>query len=335
MTIYKEASEIDLLIKNAQKILIIQPDNPDGDSMGSALALEQILGDLGKVTEMICGAKIPDYLSYLSGWDRVSDFCSIDFDLSIVVDTSSTSLLYNITKHHGLNFMSSKPLIVIDHHSNTQNIEFATISLNIPSASATSEVIYELSKQLNWQVNKRAMDSITAAILSDTLGLTTVNVSSRTIYIIAELVDNGVSLSELENNRKKVNFKSPELVHYKGQLLERIEYLLDDRLALLTIPWSEIEHYSPLYNPSMLALEDMKLTTNTAIAIVLKIYPKGKLTAKIRSNIGWPIAGKLAEFFGGGGHDYASGFKITSGASIEKIKSDIIVKTSELINASI
>lgn len=334
MTQYKEASKIDALIKEASQILIIQPDNPDGDSLGSALALEQIISDLGKETELVCGTKIPSYLSYLPGWDRVFDAPGQKFDLAIVVDTSSLSLLENFIKHSTRAPLSSKPLIVIDHHATTENIEFATVNLNVPAAAA-AEVIYELAKQLRWKINLPAMDALVAAILSDTLGLSTDSVTAQTVFAVAEMVEAGVSLSALETARKETMHKSPELVHYKGQLLERIEYFLDDRLALLTIPWSEIERYSPLYNPSMLVIEDMRLTTKTAIAVVLKIYPEGKITGKIRSNFGWPVAGKLAEAFGGGGHDYASGFKIPSGANADELKQEIITKTLELIDATV
>ena len=107
----------------------------------------------------------------------------------------------------------------------------------------------------------------------------------------------------------------------------------NDRIALLTIPWQEIEYYSPMYNPSILALEDMRLTTNTAISIVLKVYPEGKVTGKIRSNFGKPIAAKLAESFSGGGHDYASGFKLTNNPDTEKLKKDIVSKSKELLDA--
>ena len=62
-------------IKNANKIIIIQAENPDGDSIGSSLALEEILGSMGKEIILYCPVDIPKYLHYIKGWDRiVSDF---------------------------------------------------------------------------------------------------------------------------------------------------------------------------------------------------------------------------------------------------------------------
>lgn len=326
---YKEAEEIKELVNKARKILIIQPDNPDGDSLGSSLALEEILGNLGKDVVMVCGMEIPVYLSYLAGWDRVIYDPPTHFDLSIVVDTSSLSLLENLTKQVKISALRSKPMIVVDHHSSPETIDFATIMLKEEAAS-TTQVIYELSKQLSWDIPQAAKIALTAGILSDTLGLTSSSTTARTVFILAELVSSGVSLSALENARRDFQRKSPELVHYKGQLLERIEYFNDNRLALLTIPWPEIERYSPQYNPSVLALEDMRLTTGTIVAVALKIYPDGKVTGKIRCNYGYPIAAKLAEAFGGGGHDYASGFKLQNNPNLEDLKNKLIVKSREL-----
>ncbi len=332
---HEKALKINDLVNNSKRIVIVQPDNPDGDSLGSSLALEQILGELGKDVYMVCGANIPSYLAYLPGWDRVDQEIPHNFDLSILVDTSSLSLIENLTKSKGVLALKSKPMVIIDHHSSEESIGFSTVLLKEDSAAATGQVIYELSKYLSWEIPQPGKNAIAAAILSDTLGLTTESTKSSTIYALAELVESGVSLSALENARRDYQRKSPELVHYKGQLLQRIEYFYDDRIALLIIPWQEIEHYSPMYNPAVLALDDMRLTTNTAVSVVVKIYPEGKVTGKIRSNHGRPIAAKLAESFGGGGHDYASGFKLTNNPNIEELKKTIINKAKELLDAPV
>jgi nanoRNase/pAp phosphatase (c-di-AMP/oligoRNAs hydrolase) len=126
--------------------------------------------------------------------------------------------------------------------------------------------------------------------------------------------------------------REPELIHYKGRLLQRVEFHDDNRIATLTIPWEENEKYSPLYNPPMLVLDDMRLGKGTDIAIAFKTYKDGKITAKIRANYGKGIADKLAEHFGGGGHKYASGFKLTSGRPFEEVKTSTIKKAGELLD---
>jgi len=84
--------KIQKFVQQAQKIVIVQADNPDADSLGSSLALEHILGDLGKDVYLYSGVDVPTYLRYLSGWDRVFSEFPSTFDLSIIVDASTYTL---------------------------------------------------------------------------------------------------------------------------------------------------------------------------------------------------------------------------------------------------
>lgn len=329
---YPEAEAIQELIQKAQKIVIIQADNPDGDSMGSALALEQILEDMGKHTYLYCGANIPAHLTYLEGSDRVFKDLPSKFDLSIIVDTSADSLLENIDKAGQKGWLRSKPCIVIDHHDVKSTIDYADVLCNYPGVS-TTEVIYELAQQLNWPLNVEAKNMIFTGLMSDSLGLTTDATTARSIHIVAELVEGGINIPALEEKRRDTIRKSPEIVAYKGQLLQRIEYFADNRVATVSIPWKEIEKYSPQYNPSILVLDDMRLTTGTAIAISFKLYSDGHITGKIRANYGFPIAADLAKHFGGGGHVYSSGFKTSlGGRPFNEVKSECIDYAVQLLD---
>ncbi len=331
MANYPEAEQIQTILQGAQRVLIIQADNPDGDSLGSALALEHIMGDMGKEPILYCGVAIPSYLSYLPGWDRVTNEFPRQFDVSIIVDTSADSLLENLNEAGHKSTLSGKPCIVIDHHAVELSIPYATVSCN-QEAVATGEVIYELARQLDWPLNLDAEKMIATAIMADSLGLTTEATSARSIHIIGELVEQGVRIAELEHARRMLMRKSPELVHYKGELLQRVEYAADNRIAIISIPWREIELYSPQYNPSMLVIEDMRMTIGTQVAIAFKVYKDGKITAKIRCNQDAPIAARLAEHFGGGGHAYASGFKIQQARPFNEVKSECTSYALQLLN---
>ena len=325
--------QLQQLIDAAQDIVILQADNPDGDSLASSLALEQILGDMGKTPHLYCGVDIVAHLKYLPGWDRVSNELPHKFDLAIIVDTSSLKLFEQLAKTNQLAVLKSKPVVVLDHHQEVQNsLDFARVYLNEP-AVATGELIYDLAQELNWPLNQEAKNMIAVSILSDSLGLMTDSTTPHSIRIIADLVEQGVNLPQLEDTRRQMMRKSPELVRYKGELLQRVEYGADGRLAIVTIPWKEIEQYSPEYNPSVLVLDDMRLTTDVAVALAFKLYANGRITAKIRANYGWPVAAQLAEHFGGGGHPYAAGFKVQDGRTYNEIHQAVIDKTSELLDA--
>lgn len=331
MADYPQVQKIKSIIDAANKIVIVQADNPDGDSVASSLALEHILGDMGKEIVLYCGVDLPGYLKYLPGSDRVVNSLPSSFDASIVVDTSSDILLEQLDKTRTKSWLASKPCIVIDHHATAPTISFATVMCNVAAVS-TGEVIYEIANQLKWEINQEAKKLIAISILSDSMGLTAEATTSRSVHIIAELVEGGISLAEIENARRETMRREPELIAYKGQLLQRVEFHDNNRIAMLSIPWEEIEKYSALYNPPMLVIDDMRLAKNTDIAICFKLYPGGKITAKIRANYGSGIAGQLAEHFGGGGHAYASGFKITDGRPLDELKAETIKITSELLD---
>ncbi len=330
MVEYPETTKIQEILDGAKSVVVVQADNPDTDSLASALALEHILEEQGKKVYLYCGVDLPSYLSYLPGADRVSTELPKNFDASIIVDTSSDGLLEKMSERGEKNWLAAKPSIVIDHHATPPTISFASVICN-HKAVATGEVIYEIARQQQWKLNKEAQELLTIAILADSLGLMSEATSARSIHIIAQMVENGVNLAELDNARRETMRRDPELIYYKGRLLERVEFYGDNRIATITIPWEEIEQYSPLYNPPMLIIDDMRLAQGTDIAIAFKVYKDGRVTAKIRCNYGKGIADKLAEHFGGGGHSYAAGFKITDGTPFEEIKSDTIAKALELL----
>jgi len=311
------------IVEDAQKIVVIQAENPDGDSLGSSLALEEILGDLGKEVIMYCPVNIPSYLGYAKGWDRVVDDFPRDFDLSIIVDTASATLLERAIVPENLALIKQHPSIVIDHHVTEGTIPFEHTALTDSTRVATGELIYAWAIDSGWKINAQAADNLAVSIMADSLGLITENTTSESIRTVAGLVDLGASLSAIDNRRREFMRKSPEILAYKGRLLERIEYSNDGALALVHIPWEEIAEFSHQYNPSMLVIDEMRLVNNVRVAIAVKTYPDGKITGKIRCNSGTKVAEQIAGYFGGGGHAYVAGFR-TYSDNYDDVKNDLI-----------
>jgi phosphoesterase RecJ-like protein len=193
---YPEAQAIQDILAGAQRIVILQADNPDGDSLGTALALEQILHEMGKEPLLYCGVDIPSYLTFMAGWDRVSKDLPKQFDAGIIVDTSASSLFEQLEKTRQTGWLAAKPVIVIDHHAVENTIHYAKVVCNHP-AVATGEMIYELALQLQWPLNTTAKEMLASSIMADSLGLTTEATSARTYHIMGVLVDGGVSIAAL------------------------------------------------------------------------------------------------------------------------------------------
>lgn len=291
-------------IKQHHKICIIQAENPDGDSLGSSGALEEILADHS--ISLYCPVQIPRYLHYLPVASRVSMNFDYSADAYIIVDTASEILLSKILKDPAAKHaLETKPVLVIDHHASSPDLHFDFTPV-ITQAPSTTTIIYQLTKTLS--INKEAATYIYAGLASDTLGLTSESTTKAEYLLTADLIDKGLDIPALEKSRHEYMKKSARILDYKADLIKRVEYHLDGRLATVHISWDDIKEYSDEYNPNVLILEELRLVEGVDVAVAIKTYPDGKLTGKIRTTL--PIAEQISGFFGGGGHLYASGFRV-------------------------
>ncbi len=320
---------LDQALANVTHVTIIQAENPDGDSLGSSLALEEILGDLGKKISLFCPVDIPKYLRYALGWDLVNDEFDFKSELIIIVDTASKTLLEKVLTPEVLSHFKKCPVYVIDHHETLSDLPFEHEIMSEPKAVATSEVIYNIARHNNWAINPQAAEQLLLALLSDSLGLTSEGTTSDAVRMVAELIDTGASIANLEARRREFMKKSPEILKYKGILLQRVEYHLDNQLAVVHVSWDEIEKYSDKYNPGALVIDEMRLVEGVKVAVVIKTYPDGRLTGKIRVNPEAKVAASLAGYFGGGGHVYAAGFRVYE--TIDKIMPELIAATDKVL----
>ena len=302
-------SFIDFL-KDKNHLCIVQAENPDGDSLGSALALDYLISSINPNAEisLYCPVNIPKYLHYFPDWSRVE----IDFgwkaDGIIIVDTASTILLSKLLEDSAIkNKLYTLPVFVLDHHETEDDLDFPHTSI-IEPLPACCDLIYKIANEENLEINENIAKNLIYGILSDTLGLTSNSTSPETFRHIADLLDKGnLDISTLEEARREFMKKSPRILDYKADLIKRVEYSLDGSLATVHIPWEDIEEFSDEYNPNVLILEELRLVEGVEVAVAIKTYPDGKLTGKIRS--AKPIADKIAGFYGGGGHPYAAGFR--------------------------
>lgn len=317
-------------VEAAQHVVIIQAENPDGDSLGSSIALEELIGNLGKEVTMYCHVAMPKYMRHMKGWDRVVDDFPFKADTAIIVDTLSDTLLSKALGTDGVrHWLETHPVIAIDHHASVESdLSFPHEVIADDDAVATGETITRAADELGWEITKPAAEALYSSIMADSLGLTTDGTTANSIRAIARLVDAGVKPSDMEAARRELMKKPARVLEYKARLIERIEYYLDGKLAIIHIPWDEIEEYSDLYNPSMLVLDEMRLVEGVEIAVALKTYPDGKLTGKLRVNV--PVADKVAGYFGGGGHPYAAGFRVYE--DYDTVARELVQATDKILN---
>ena len=315
-------------LKGKQKICVIQAENPDGDSLGSAIALDYLLSD--KEVSLYCPIDIPRYLHYFADWSRVTNEFDWKADGYIIVDTAAEILLSRLLEDTAIrNRLYSAPVLVIDHHETEDDLKFPHEGI-IEVRPSCTELIYRIAKSQNMEVPREAAEAIFQGLLSDTLGLTSASVTAETFEIAADLMRLGANISVLEDKRREYMKKSPRILDYKADLIRRIEYSLDGALATVHIPWEDIQEYSDEYNPNVLILEEMRLVEGVKVAVAIKTYPDGKVTGKIRCDSSAPIAEKVAGYFGGGGHPNAAGFR-TYDTTYDEVVADLVKIVPELM----
>lgn len=316
-------------LEGKKRLCIIQAENPDGDSLGSAIALDYILTDTENT--LYCPIDIPKYLHYFDDWSRVD----IDFDYKadgyIIVDTAASILLSKLLEDSAIkNCLYSKPVFVLDHHESEDDLDFPHEAI-IEPRPACADLIFQIAKANQLPVSSEAASVIYSAISSDTLGLVSASVNAETMRTMAELIDLGANPAQLDEHRRDFMKKSPRILDYKADLIKRIEYSLDGKLATVHIPFEDIQIYSQEYNPGVLILEEMRMVEGVEIAVVIKTYPDGKVTGKIRSSA--PISEQVAGYFGGGGHPYAAGFR-TYDTNYDEVLADLVKIVPDLLSAS-
>lgn len=311
------------LVANSQTILILQPEKPDTDSLGSSLALENILGALGKTPIMYCQDDIPEYIRVLDGWDRVVPDFPAQFDFTILVDAGGPQAVARTFEKHGRQ-LAAKPFVILDHHASRADLAIPTIDIIDPKCASTTQLVVNLATEFNWAINLEAAQSIVQGIMADTRGLTTPITDLKVIQTVADMVKLGVSLPELHQRFRAMNVLAPELLAYKAKLIERIEYFLDGALAVVVITPEELTQFAKIHDPGDLVIYEMVNVRGVALAAVLRNYGD-KLKGSTRANR--PLADEVCRHFGGGGHPQAAGFRV-DGRPVEDIKKELIEVTA-------
>lgn len=323
--------QLGILVSAARTIMVLQPEKPDTDSLGSALALEDILGALGKEVVMYCQDPIPPYIRYMDGWDRVVDKFPTKFDLTLLVDTGGPQMLSRTLEKHSKP-LTGKPFVIIDHHKTREPMPFDTINVIDPLAAATGELLVNICRQLSWTIPEAAAKTIAPSILADTLGLSTPTTTANTVEALAVAVRHGADLYDLRRTRELLDALEPELVALKADLLKRIQYHHDGKVATVVITPEELKQYAELHDPADLVNQEMRNIKGVLVAACIRNYNSSlhgnKIKISMRANA--PVAALAAQHFGGGGHDQAAGCTV-EGRDVKAVQDELVTVLGKLI----
>ncbi|CUU46517.1 DHH family phosphoesterase [Clostridium beijerinckii] len=312
--------EIKEEILKSKRIGLSFHTSPDGDAIGSTLALLNALRHLGKDSYIISRDVISDNLSFLSFANEI-DGNTLEpkegTDLVIILDCGNVERISaDLSNYKG-------KVINIDHH--ISNEEYGFINYVDVSAAATCEISYLLAEELGIDFkNKTDVEinigsAVYTGIVTDTGSFRHSNVTKRTHKIVSELIELGVNNSKVHSNL--FDNKPFEKVKLMGCVLSNIELALENKVAVLEIPKGMLEEFN-LKNTDTSDIISVGLgIKGVEVSMLLKEVEDG-VKGSLRSKNDVDVR-KVAEVYGGGGHIKAAGV-MQKGVDIEIAKENLL-----------
>lgn len=310
-------------INNSRNILLASHIDPDGDSVGSLLALGLALESRCKKITLFNESVIPTVYRFIPGVERIISSGLENpeqFDLAILLDCSSLDRVGNTA----VSAVEQIPVIVnIDHHAT--NTDFGTINFVDPGACATSEIVYTLIKCMHIPITQSIATSIYTGILTDTGSFRFANTNENAFSICKEMVEYGVDPSHVAQNVYGP-FSLPRL-KLLNRALDSLEISKNGKLSLMALSQemftqtnTQPEDTDGFLNYAR-NIKDIKVAALIQEQVKTDSNGNGKdrpYHVSLRSNGTIDVAA-IALSFGGGGHKSAAGFSLT--ANLKEIKS--------------
>ena len=285
------------LLQAAQKLVIVSHVSPDGDTLGSSLALMHALRSLGKDVIMNVDDDISTVYSFLPGIENYRRFApdeTVETDLLVIVDASSADRAGN-----AMNVVKPRAVLNIDHHKT--NTRFANYLYLDSDAAATAEIIYSLLREMGIGLTTDIATCIYEGIYTDTGSFKYSNTTSNTLKTAAELLNYGVNPSLISDN---MELKSRSQMEMLRKVLETLTFLQNGKIAYIEIAPELYDH-----NVDTDAfISYPRYVEGVEIALLFKQVEDNLTRVSFRSK-SIDVA-KIALSFGGGGHQKAAGCSI-------------------------
>jgi phosphoesterase RecJ-like protein len=288
-------------IMRRHRFLLTSHARPDGDSIGSQLAMAFALDALGKSVRIVNADAAPEHYQDFPGMDRIeiSSTVTADVDAVIVMECSDLS-------RAGVAGLEKHFLINIDHHAG--NRMYGAVNWHDESAAACGEMVFDVIRELGVPLSLEIATHIYLAILTDTGSFHHSNITPRTFDICRQAVEAGVNPATMA--RRVFDSNSFGKLKLIGALLDSMELLDDGRLAVLYMDDAMLDACHCTHNDTE-GLINLPLTAREIQAVVFfKAGPRGEVRVSMRSKYDVDVR-QVAASFGGGGHKNAAGFTVT------------------------
>ena len=288
------------LLRRLDRVLILTHVRPDGDTVGSAMALCHVLKSLGKTAAVLCADPIPSRYAYM----QLCLFEEGDFEphFVVAVDVAGIQLFGD---SETVQKYAQRVDLCIDHH--TSNSGYAASLLLDGEAAATAELMYDMFSEMGAPITPLVADCLYTGLSTDTGCFKFTNTTARTHLVAAKLMEAGANTVKL--NSLLFESKSRSRIELERFALENLEYYFEGRCALICLTREQIEAsgVEPSELEGITAIP--RMIEGVEVGLTLRQQPSGSYKASIRTVVGVD-ASAIAAHLGGGGHKQAAGCEI-------------------------
>lgn len=296
----EELSSIANLIKKQKSIAIACHIRPDGDAIGSSIALTLALRKLNIKASAFCDDVIPQKFGFLNAESFFEKRYVDGYDMYIAVDSADMT---RIGENNAEFFSRQKNTVNIDHH--ISNTRFAKYNYVCDKAS-NSENIFELITLLNVEIDSVIGNYLLMGIMTDTGNFKHKSVTSETMVTASKLLGYGADINNINYNM--FTKQSKERAKLFGLTMSFIRYFLDGKLAIATISKNMLTESGALLEDTEGFIDFIMGIDSVRIGVCISEMDNKKYKCSFRSK--GPDVNKIAGCFGGGGHVLASGCQI-------------------------
>lgn len=313
-------------IRERDGFTLLSHISPDGDTLGAALALFQLLKRLGKTAEVVCANPVPKIYAFLPHSETVvMPEKAVGYKNVISVDCADTPRFGRAIRI----FNEAAHTAVIDHHFT--NPRFGEINLVVADAAATAEVIHELFKRLDMPVDKDAAVCLYTGIVTDTGNLCYSNTTGNALRIIADFIDKKlVDVAEL--NRLIYRNVPYGKTRVQGFVNSNIVLEGGGMIGVATLTQDQMHSFGATNEDCEGIIDGIRDIDSVKIAIFIRESADGSYKVSLRSK-GIGDVGRLAALHGGGGHEKAAGY--TAHEPLSTVKADIVLQAHEELERAI
>ena len=306
-------------IKNAQNIVVMAHEAPDGDAIGSSLAMCLALNNMGKNPVFLMKDEFPENFSFLPGREFIQSSSNIEkFDLAIVLDCPTIKRVNSELRDY---FENAKVKVEIDHH--TKNDMFADYNIADHISPATCQILVSSFNYMGIEITKDIGTCLLTGIITDTNGFRNTNISTECFEFASWALEHGINLPKVYKHSMLIMSKSK--FEIQKLAINRLEFFANGKIAFTYINKEDDIALNVKAGERDGIVEIGRSIEGVEVSIFLYEKDKG-YKASLRSNDYVNVA-DICFTFGGGGHIKAAGTNLLM--PFEEAKKAIIAEVEK------